>query len=382
MGNTVRTISSGPTVFTCSEDFITWVRDTAGARPSLPVLAVIDPAVTRSDQGRSFLDRLKGTAHLHCVPPATDEADLVRTSTLTGPVDVVLGIGGGAALDTAKLVPALWDPGHRMTLLSRSRAGHVVLRDKPEVSNVLALVPTTLGTGSETGMNACISIGSRKRLVSGPQLQAHAVLLDSGLTASLPKELVLAGSLEAIFRLSTPLIMTRTPRRSSDTLALASIRALAASADEICHLAKECPDGRSDLVRQEIAELSSFSQSGWSSIGRDSYGTLPWIIASELSMVAGISKMKAVAAILPAYWCRVEAGDTRFGHASRLREVSEALSPGTTTPSGSAALANRLSHWGLTQPFPPGPQIIHQTSQQISRGWGGWPSNVAGPRLC
>lgn len=370
MVNTVRTIPSGPSVFTSTPDFIAWVAGAASDRPAGAVLTVVDPAAVQSSAGQQLLGLLHEAIDMRSVPPAPDENALLRLSDLAGPADIVIGIGGGTAMDTAKLIPALRDPSHRRNLTSRSRAGHVLLRDKPELNHLLALVPTTLGTGSETGLNACISDGSRKRLVSGLQLRANAVLLDAGLTASLPMNLILSGALEAMFRLSTPLILSGSPRRSSDTLALASIRALVEAGHELRRLGND--DLRAGEIRQDIAELSSFSQSGWSSLGRNSYGTLPWVIASELSMVAGVSKMDAVAAILPAYWRRVESGDMRFGDAARLRNVDLALATSTPFPStASTSLEKILTSWDLNRPLPLKQAVIQETTQKISRAWGG-----------
>jgi NADP-dependent alcohol dehydrogenase len=222
-------------------------------------------------------------------------------------------------------------------------------------------------------MNACLTQGLRKRLISGSGLRADAVLLDSDLTATLPDALLLAGVLEAIFRLSTPFVMTATPRRSADSLALASIRALVEAGNEALNLDPGKDTARASQVRRDIAELSSFSQSGWSSLGRDSYGTLPWIIATELSMACGVSKMDAVAAVLPAYWRRIESGDARFGSSDRLRSVGQALAGTPGTPAGTAAraLEHVLSQWGLARALPLQAPDFHRIAQQISRAWGG-----------
>lgn len=372
MNGTVRTVLSGPSVFTSPADFINWVSGAVRGYPELPVLAVIDPAAARSSGGRQLLEQLRGVADLFCVPPAPDEASLLQTAGQAPPAHVVLGIGGGAAMDTAKLVPAVRHPGHRMAITSRSRAGHVVLADGPAPAHVLGLVPTTVGTGSESSMNACLTQGTRKRLISGSGLRADAVLLDSGLTETLPTSLLLAGVLESVFRLSTPFLMTATPRRAADALALASVRALVEAGWEVSAWGPGTDAARAGEVRRDIAELSSFSQSGWSSLGRSSYGTLPWIIATELSMALGLSKMEAVAAILPAYWRRIESGDARFGSPARLRDLGQALGSTARTPgTAPAALEHILSHWGLARPLQLQVPDCHRIAQQTSRAWGG-----------
>ena len=373
MNNTVRTVFRGPSVFTSTPDFINWLTGAVRTCPDLPVLTVIDPAIPPTPGGKQLLQQLQGVADLLCVEPAADEAALLHTAERAPWAQVVLGVGGGSAMDTAKLLPAFWHPGHRMAITSRSRAGHVILPDGLPAGHVLGLVPTTVGTGSESSMNACLTQGIRKRLISGSGLRADAVLLDSALTATLPSRLLLTGALEAIFRLSTPFVMTATPRRSADTFALASIRALVDAGNEARSLGLATDPERSGQLRRDIAELSSFSQSGWSSLGRNSYGTLPWIIATELSMATGVSKMEAVAAILPAYWRRIESGDARFGSPARLRDVGQALAGAARTPVASpvAALEHVLSHWGLTRPLSLQEPDIHRIAQQTSRAWGG-----------
>jgi NADP-dependent alcohol dehydrogenase len=354
-------------------DFVNWVRGSARECPDLPVLTVIDPAIPSSPGGQHLLQQLQDAADLFCVPPAADEAALLQTAERAPQAQVVVGVGGGAAMDTAKLLTAIRHPGHRMAITSRSRSGHVLLPDGPPRVFALGLVPTTVGTGSESSMSACLTQGARKRLISGSALRADTVLLHSGLTATLPGGMLLAGAFEAIFRLSTPFVMTATPRRSADSLALASIRALVEAGNEARTLDPGEDTARARNVRRDIAELSSFSQTGWSSLGRHSYGTLPWIIATELSMACGISKMDAVAATLPAYWQRIESGDARFGSSDRLSDVGQALAAtaGASAKPPVEALVHVLSEWGLNRPLPLQLDDIHRIAQQISRAWGG-----------
>lgn len=93
--------------------------------------------------------------------------------------DVVVGFGGGSALDVAKcarLLPA--DP-------AAVRAGHV----RPEEAPQLVLVPTTAGSGSEVTRFATCYDGTTKLSVDDPAMLADVAIVDPDLTASCPPAL-------------------------------------------------------------------------------------------------------------------------------------------------------------------------------------------------
>lgn len=79
--------------------------------------------------------------------PTVTLSEEVLEVARTRPLDGVIGIGGGSALDTAKLVAALYDSGQdvrevfAINLLKGCRT-------------YLACLPTTSGTGSEVSPNA------------------------------------------------------------------------------------------------------------------------------------------------------------------------------------------------------------------------------------
>lgn len=94
--------------------------------------------------------------------------------------DLVLGVGGGSALDTAKLIGACYGVPDRAALEEAVRAG------SPAGGGGLPLVlaPTTSGSGSEATHFATIYLGQEKFSVAGAALRAAAVLLDPALTRS------------------------------------------------------------------------------------------------------------------------------------------------------------------------------------------------------
>ncbi|MHB8692082.1 MAG: iron-containing alcohol dehydrogenase family protein [Solirubrobacteraceae bacterium] len=103
----------------------------------------------------------------------------------------IAGIGGGSALDVAKLV----------ALLVRNPApvtdfGGALTPDRPVAP--LALVPTTTGTGAEATRIAMMSVGGAKRISSCAQFVPAVAALDSELVAELPPPVVASTAMDAL----------------------------------------------------------------------------------------------------------------------------------------------------------------------------------------
>ncbi|MCF3639390.1 iron-containing alcohol dehydrogenase [Rhizobium sp. TRM95111] len=106
--------------------------------------------------------------------------------------DLVVGIGGGSALDIAKITACCAASGEDPM--------HYALAANPLPKNPLAkiMVPTTAGTGSETSAtNIFAGPEGRKLWIWGVETKADLVLLDPALTTSLPANLTAWCGLDA-----------------------------------------------------------------------------------------------------------------------------------------------------------------------------------------
>jgi alcohol dehydrogenase class IV len=114
--------------------------------------------------------------------PNTDAADLLHGVALVEEFrpDLVLGVGGGSAMDMAKLLCAFGGVTDQAALHERIRAGGAVTAREPR----LVLAPTTSGSGSEATHFAVVYIGDDKYSVAGPVLRPDVVVLDPALTLS------------------------------------------------------------------------------------------------------------------------------------------------------------------------------------------------------
>lgn len=114
--------------------------------------------------------------------PNTDAADLVRGLAVLAEFrpDVVLGVGGGSAMDMAKLLCAFAGTETPDAVHTAVRSGERVELRQPR----LVLAPTTSGSGSEATHFAVVYIEDTKYSVAGPALRPDAVLLDPELSHS------------------------------------------------------------------------------------------------------------------------------------------------------------------------------------------------------
>ena len=99
--------------------------------------------------------------------------------------EVIVGIGGGSALDVAKLVRQL--PAD----LDQARAAlHAAQYEPPPRRSLLVVVPTTAGPGSEVTRFATVFDGHTKLSLDHPSVLADMAVIDPDLTASCPASLV------------------------------------------------------------------------------------------------------------------------------------------------------------------------------------------------
>jgi alcohol dehydrogenase class IV len=111
--------------------------------------------------------------------------------------DCVIGFGGGAALDVAKVVGiAATHEGHIIEYAWDHPQARAIERDLP----YFVAMPTTAGTGSEVGRSAVISEDDThlKRIVFSARILARIVFADPELTLGLPAHVTAATGMDAL----------------------------------------------------------------------------------------------------------------------------------------------------------------------------------------
>jgi alcohol dehydrogenase len=125
--------------------------------------------------------------------PRDTEVDAAGRMAADEGVDLLVAVGGGSPMDTAKGAGVLQT--HGGSILDWE--GWCIV-DKPITP--LITIPTTSGTGSEVSFWAVITDTSRhfKMSVASPLIAARVALLDPELTLSLPRRLTASTGMDAL----------------------------------------------------------------------------------------------------------------------------------------------------------------------------------------
>jgi alcohol dehydrogenase class IV len=164
--------------------------------------------------------------------------------------DLVIGLGGGSALDTGKTIAALLtNGGDVMDYLE------VIGRGKPLAvpAAPFIAVPTTAGSGSEVTRNAVLASPPHrvKASLRSPHLLPRLAVVDPELTYSLPPSVTAATGLDALTQLIEPFV-GNSANPLTDALSREGMRRAARS------LRRACEAGHDAAAREDMALASLF----------------------------------------------------------------------------------------------------------------------------
>jgi alcohol dehydrogenase class IV len=226
--------------------------------------------------------------------------------------NLVIGIGGGSALDTAKATAALL-------------ANHGEITDYLEVIGLhkplthpsipLITIPTTAGTGAEVTKNAVIGVPTYHVKVSlrSPYLLPKVAVVDPELTLSVPPEVTAATGLDALTQLIEP-FTCNSPNPLTDALCIEGIKRIAQS------LTRVYENGEDLEARVDMSIASLFSGLALANAKLGAVHGLAGVIGGEISAPHGA----ICACLLPLVMqTNVKALATRLPQHQSLRRYTE-----------------------------------------------------------
>jgi alcohol dehydrogenase class IV len=211
-------------------------------------LVVTDPMLAKIGLAKRVADPLELAGYEVAMytdivpePPLAAGESLVAFTRENG-FDMVIGVGGGSALDLAKLAAVLAaHEGPVADYLNLTGTRNIEKKGLP-----LILIPTTSGTGSEVTNIAVLSLETTKDVVAHDFMLADVAIVDPELTLSIPPRITAATGIDALTH-AVEAYVSRNANPVTDALALQAIRLIARS------LRKAVENGQDQQARSDMS---------------------------------------------------------------------------------------------------------------------------------
>ncbi|KAB2674571.1 iron-containing alcohol dehydrogenase [Brucella tritici] len=217
----------------CAPGALARLGDCAASLGGRRAFVVTDPGLTRLGYDARALAALETRGisgavfdRVEADPPYAVVREAVAAARASG-ADLVIGLGGGSSMDTAKVVA--------LALNSDQTLDEMVGTEQATGTRLpLICVPTTAGTGSEvTFVSVLTSDEGLKKAIYSSKILPDVALLDAELTLGMPPHVTAAPALDAMVH-AVEAYTSRTRKNPiSDALAIKALQLLTANFDTV-----------------------------------------------------------------------------------------------------------------------------------------------------
>ena len=219
--------------------------------------------------------------------------------------DLVIGLGGGSALDLAKLAGVLAkQEGTVADYLNLTGSRSLTHKGVPKI-----LIPTTSGTGSEVTNIAVLSLETTKDVVTHDFLLPDVAIVDPALTISLPPKLTAATGIDALTHAIESYVSVNA-NPVTDALALQAIRLISGS------IRTAVTDGENKQARSDMSYGSYLAGLSFFNAGVAGVHALAYPLGGQFHISHGESN----AVLLPYVM-----GYIRQSCEKRMKDILEAM---------------------------------------------------------
>ncbi len=255
--------------------------------------------------------------------------------------DLVIGLGGGSALDAAKTIAVLvTNDGGVLDYLEIIGAGRPLVR--PSLPCVA--IPTTAGTGSEVTRNAVLGSPEHqvKASLRSPLMLPRLAVVDPDLTVTAPPGVTAASGMDAVTQLLEACV-SRRANPLSDALCIAGLGHAAPALRQAVH------HGDDPHARASMALASLFSGLALSNSGLGAVHGLAGPLGGMLGAPHGALCAALVPGVVQANSRALAARDPEHPARPRLDEVARLLTghASATAEDGAAWLRDAAADFGI-----------------------------------
>jgi alcohol dehydrogenase len=286
------------------------------------ILLVTDPGIVKAGIAHR-VTALLGDFHVEIFAevepdPSIETVIACAARARTAGCDLVVGLGGGSALDVAKCAAAFVNnPGDIRDYLGIDKL--------PNAAVAKIMIPTTAGTGSEVTNVAVLSLKAEKtkKGIVSRHLLADAAILDPELTLGLPPAVTAATGMDALTH-AIEAYVSRFAQPLTDRFALDAIAMIAAALPTAVH------NGADIAARETMLTASLYAGLAFGSAATGMVHGLAMPLGGQFDVPHGIANSVLLphvmrwnlVAALPRYRDIARAMGVRVDHLS-LREGAE-----------------------------------------------------------
>lgn len=254
-----------------------------GGDEARPCVIMDNNPLPPRDEMLKQLQRIRQVEMLNKVfpDPKVDDIMSMVNEMRAKAINVVIGIGGGSSLDSAKAVAAILSNGGDLNDYLGADATRKI--EKRDVK--LILIPTTAGTGSEvTKVGVYTSRGGRKFTLGHPLMQADIALLVTEYVDTLPPALTASTAFDALSH-ALETLWNRNATSLTDKVAIESavhlLKWMEIAYDSSLTGAKE---GRAEMLEGACMAGTAFSMTGTAAVH-----ALSFILSEEWHVPHGVA---------------------------------------------------------------------------------------------
>lgn len=273
------------------------------------------------------------------ITPNPECSDIAAAVSLAGErgAELVVGIGGGSAMDASKIVAA-------SSLEGKNPTDYLTGAAQPAARLPLVLIPTTAGTGSEV-TNVSVLCGTVdgvhvKKPVVNNCLYADIALVDPMLTDTMPPRVTASTGFDAICH-ALEAYWSRASTPISDALALQSVQLALRWIGEACS-ASPSHEARDGMALASVMAGIAFSQTRTTVLHGNSF---------RLTERYGVEHGIACAILLPGFLreCASSPAGEKLDHLARYCGLDDARTLATRLEAlyRSCGLPTSLSGYGV-----------------------------------
>ena len=218
--------------------------------------------------------------------PRIELADEGAALAVKNKCDLVIGIGGGSAMDVAKAIAVI-------ATNKGAAADYVGLNKVPKAGLPKIMIPTTAGTGSEVTFTAVFVRKNLKKKegMNSPYLYPELALLDPELTLSLPPAPTAQTGLDALCHA----IESYTSINSSPMSEMFSLEAIALIAENL----RTCVhDGKNIAARERMLLGSLYAGIGLANAGVTAVHSLSYPLGGKFGVSHGLANTILLAPVM------------------------------------------------------------------------------------